>query len=419
MDTDFVSAPDSEADTQPVDKDLVGTFDLATYGLASSAFIQENLHVQAAKNAQDRLTPENLGDIQTFDFIIHHRLGVQTYYAVQQEFVRQDLPNQTLPSLKCLHTKMLGLSGLKTVNYHCCKESCVLYTGYLANLTECPHCGLDCYNAAGAPQAVFTYIPLIPQLCALYCNPKTNKTLHYRANYKKDNELIEDIFDSQHYQWLCNTFVTIDGVWQPYKFFSDSCKLALGLSVDGMCPFKCRKNSCWPLIIINYNLPPEVCILLKNIICVGVVPGPHSPRDLNSFLQPLVEELVELAKGVKAVDILCEAVFSLCAHLIDTFGDIPALTKILEFLGHNAHFPCCFCEIMAIPGHSAKGGSHLYCPPYQPDDDPIDPFNLPLCTHEDTLQQGAEVLQIANATAAADKAKESGVKGVLSSRSRP
>jgi hypothetical protein len=101
---------------------------------------------------------------------------------------------------------------------------------------------------------------------------------------------------------------------------------------------------------------------LGNIICVGAVPGPHSPKDINLFLQPLINELLDLVRGVEAIDTLNEQIFSLHAHLITGFSDIPALTKILEFLGHNAWFPCRFCLITAIQGRTAKDAVHLYCP---------------------------------------------------------
>lgn len=331
---------------------------------------------------------------------------------MQANFVRKDLPHMPLPSLKLLRTRMLALSALKPVDYHCCKKSCICYTGYLATLTRCPYCDTARFNSAGAPQAVFSYVPLIPQLLALFCNKSTCEKLRYRATYKPETETIEDIFDGSLYRELCKRLVTVDGVKKPYRFFEDARELALGLSVDGMCPFKKRKHSCWPLIIINYNFPPDIRNHLDNIICVGVVPGPQSPKDLNSFLQPLIAELVDLANGVEAVDVLNKEIFALRGHLLTGFGDIPALSKIIEFLGHNALYPCRFCLILAIQGRTSGGGTHLYCPLHRGKDTPIDPLNLPLRTHQETLRQGAEVLQAPNENARANVAKKYGVKGV-------
>lgn len=178
-----------------------------------------------------------------------------------------------------------------------------------------------------------------------------------------------------------------------------------------MAPFKKRKHSCWPIILIDYSLPPEVRTHLHNIICTGVIPGPHSPKDLNSFLQPLIDELLELAKGVGAVDVLREELFILRAHLIPIFGDIPAITKALEFVGHNGRYPCRFCMIMAISGRTVNG-THLYCPLHRSDGNPYRPLDLPLRTHDETIKLGYNVLRAPNETASADLATECGVKGV-------
>ena len=296
--------------------------------------------------------------------------------------------------------------------YECCAKSCICYAGPFSDLTVCPECNTPRKNAAGAPQNTYSYLPIIPQLRALYCCPRTAEKLQYRHNYKRDNSVIQDIFDGDRYHQLCQTYVSIDGKRQPYKFFEDPREIALGLSADGMCPFKRRKHSCWPLILLNYNLPPDERIHLGNILCVGVIPGPKSPKHLSSFLWPLIEELLELAAGTPAVDSRNAVVFALRAHLMSVFGDIPAITKFLEFVGHNGRYPCRFCLIMAIRGPTSKGGTHLYCPLHRPDGSVVQPFNLPLRTHHNTVEKGLEVLQAPSENARTQLATNSGVKGV-------
>jgi Transposase family tnp2 len=52
------------------------------------------------------------------------------------------------------------------------------------------------------------------------------------------------------------------------------------------------------------------------------------PCDLDSFLWPLVQELLQLEMGVSAFDAITKAVFLLHAYLIVVFGDIPAVTML-------------------------------------------------------------------------------------------
>ncbi|KAF8751737.1 Transposase family tnp2 [Rhizoctonia solani] len=121
--------------------------------------------------------------------------------------------------------------------------------------------------------------------------------------------------------------------------------------MDGTCPFKRRNNTCWPILIINYNLPSKERTLIENMICVGVIPGPKCPSDINSFLQPLIDKLCDLARGVAAVDVNQHQLFALRAHLLTIFGDIPALTKVLEFVDTTAAYHADFasCRLCLDP----------------------------------------------------------------------
>ncbi|KAF8680006.1 Transposase family tnp2 [Rhizoctonia solani] len=152
-----------------------------------------------------------------------------------------------------------------------------------------------------------------------------------------------DFFGSAHYQSLWNIQPSPDS---PYRLFDNFQDLALGFALDGFSLFKRRRkgnSTAWPLILVNYNLAPSIRTHLENVICVGVIPGPKQFKDLNSFLIPLLEELLELKIGVPTKD--CSAVplqqwFKLRAFLVLAFGDIPALSKLLGVKGHNAFVPC-------------------------------------------------------------------------------
>src|SRR4051812_7354278 len=91
------------------------------------------------------------------------------------------------------------------------------------------------------------------------------------------------------------------------QFFFGCSRHCIGLSTDGFGPFHRRKQTAWPLLLFNYNLPPDIRFHIKNILCVGVIPGPKKPKDFDSFLWPLVQELLKLALGVRTFDVTsCE-----------------------------------------------------------------------------------------------------------------
>ena len=110
------------------------------------------------------------------------------------------------------------------------------------------------------------------------------------------------------------------------------------------------------------NLPPETRFHQDNILCVGVIPGPKKPHDMDSFLWPLVTELLKLAAGVVAFDALSQSLFLLRAHLILVCGDIPAISLLMSIKGHNAFCPCRMCTITGVtipqsPGEGQRGAS--------------------------------------------------------------
>src|SRR6266540_6593398 len=104
-------------------------------------------------------------------------------------------------------------------------------------------------------------------------------------------------------------------------------------------------SMCWPIILFNYNLPPEVCFQKKYCIHVATVPGPKKPWDWDSFCWPLAQELIQLEMGVKAFDAISLSIFLLHAYLILVFGDIPAMALVMRMKGQNGISPCRICEI--------------------------------------------------------------------------
>jgi len=137
------------------------------------------------------------------------------------------------------------------------------------------------------------------------------------------------MFDSAHYHALLTMDIVVGDERLLFWFFLDSRDIVLGLSTDGFGPFKHCTKTAWPIILFNYNLPPEERFQKDNIISVGIIPGPKKPGDCDSFLWPLVQELLQLAIGVTAFDALSKTSFRLCAYLFLVFGDIPAVVMIM------------------------------------------------------------------------------------------
>ncbi|KAL6210830.1 hypothetical protein ACLB2K_016062 [Fragaria x ananassa] len=62
------------------------------------------------------------------------------------------------------------------------------------------------------------------------------------------------------------------------------------------------KYSCWPVILITYNLPPWLCMKRKYMMLTLLISGPKQPgNDIDVYLQPLVDGLKVLWDGIEQV----------------------------------------------------------------------------------------------------------------------
>ena len=87
------------------------------------------------------------------------------------------------------------------------------------------------------------------------------------------------------------------------------------------------------------------------MILIGIIPGPHEPKDLNPFLKPLVDELLVFWEGIKLYvqrESCCEEQVVRCAILCVSC-DLPAGRKTCGFLGHSATLGCSKC-LKKFPG---------------------------------------------------------------------
>src|SRR6267142_675627 len=246
---------------------------------------------------------------------------------------------------------------------------------------------------------MFSYMPLIPCLHALVSNRTYTTRLQYHAEEHTKacrTRMTTDIFDGLHYRLLLGDRVVVGDQRLPHNYFSDHCDIALGFAMDGFAPFKRWKHTAWILLVFNYNLPPEQCFQEDNILCVGIIPGPKKPWNTDSFIYPLMQELLELAISVSTDDALSSHLFALHAYVITAFGNIPAISMLMHMKGHNSWCPCRMCGILSIRIPDLRN-KMLYVPlschnhPMPTDVVEYCPEKLPLRSHDSFMVQAKAV----------------------------
>ncbi|KAL6138480.1 hypothetical protein ACLB2K_063762 [Fragaria x ananassa] len=199
--------------------------------------------------------------------------------------------------------KSLAALGMGYEKIDACPNDCVLYRG--EDLTEakiCPTCGASRYKLnkddvprEGVPAKVLWYFPPIPRFKRMFQSTTTAKALTWHVDDRKMDGMMWHPADSLSWK-------LIDTKWP--EFGREPRNLRLALSSDGFNPHRSlsSKYSCWPVILVTYNLPPWLCMKRKYMMLTLLISGPKQPgNDIDVYLQPLIDDLKVLWDGVEGV----------------------------------------------------------------------------------------------------------------------
>ncbi|XP_074266925.1 uncharacterized protein LOC141590217 [Silene latifolia] len=111
-----------------------------------------------------------------------------------------------------------------------------------------------------------------------------------------------------------------------YPWFADEPRnIRLGLASDGFNPLRTMSiaHSTWPVVLVNYNLPPWMFMKPEFFMLSLLIPGPEGPgNNIDVYLQPLIEELKDLWNvGLQTYDKFRNETFRLHATLNWTISD--------------------------------------------------------------------------------------------------
>ncbi|KAG2216803.1 hypothetical protein INT45_013815 [Circinella minor] len=165
-----------------------------------------------------------------------------------------------------------------------------------------------------------------------------------------DQLAMMDIFDGELYQRLKNE----DGI------FDNELDIALGLYVDGFDLFNNRQRSMTIFHFVIYNFNPLIRNENRNMMQVALAGGPKAPRNIDSFLKPIVDDLKNLEEKRMDVEISTSSgkkVVYVKAHLIFATGDMQAVKYLVHHSGPSSFFGCRIC---LVKGEHNEKGTGMY-----------------------------------------------------------
>jgi hypothetical protein len=176
------------------------------------------------------------------------------------------------------------------------------------------------------------YIPITPRLKQLFLSEETVKQMRWHKEGKRDSEDSDIMLHPTDVKaWQALDHFDPEFAWDPRS-------VRLGLSTDGFQSHSIDSSpySCWPVFVMPYNLPPNICLKQGFIFLALVIPGPKEPKkQMNVFMQPLFEELKKLWSGVDAYDSHLKCRFNLCATYLWSIHDYLAYGKFAGWCVHG------------------------------------------------------------------------------------
>ncbi|XP_010495471.1 PREDICTED: uncharacterized protein LOC104772569 [Camelina sativa] len=244
---------------------------------------------------------------------------------------------QTLPSMlpdgNVFHTSLYDVKKfLKSFHMgyekiDACVNDCCLFRKKLKKLDKCPKCNASRWKTnkrtnevkKGVPQKVLRYFPIIPRLKRMFRSEDMAKDLRWHYTNKSTDGKLRHPVDSVTWAQMNEKYPS---------FAAEERNIRPRLSINGFNPFNMKNSnySSWHVLLVNYNLPPHLCMKKENIMLTLLIPSPQqSGNNIDVYLEPLIEDLNHLSKnGELTYDAFSKSTFTLKAMLLWTISDFPA-----------------------------------------------------------------------------------------------
>ncbi|XP_019253851.1 PREDICTED: uncharacterized protein LOC109232539 [Nicotiana attenuata] len=213
------------------------------------------------------------------------------------DLLKEAFPFAQLPESFYKAKSMIKDLGLHYEKMHACPNDCMLFWNDNEKAENRSVCGSSRWknvinpltNASSkVPAKVLRYFPLKPRLKRIFMCFETAAAMRWHATERPNDGNLRHPADGEAWK-------DFDSLHE--DFARDPRNVRLGLSSDGFNPFRTMSisHSTWPVMLMNYNLSPWICMKPEYIILFMIIPGPSSlGKDINVYLQPLIAELKEL-----------------------------------------------------------------------------------------------------------------------------
>ncbi|XP_074346497.1 uncharacterized protein LOC141685284 [Apium graveolens] len=281
---------------------------------------------------------QNLGDGEEKPNCVH---GIsESAFGELLSLMKDAFPNAHLPLSFNAAKSVIRDLGLDYQKIHACPNSCMLYWAENKVKDFCDTCGVSRWiiqEKKGIPDNndppkliykvpanIMRYFPLRPRLQRLFMCKEISEIMRWHAVGRKEDGKLRHPADAKAWK-------SMDARYP--DFSSEIRNVRLGVIADGFNPFQSMNlsHSTWPIVLVNYNLQPWLCMKQENLIHSTLISGPESPKNNNDvYMQPLIAKLKSLWNiGVEVYDALTDENFQLRASVLWIISDFSGYAMLL------------------------------------------------------------------------------------------
>jgi len=202
----------------------------------------------------------------------------------------------------------------------------------------CNKCKVSRRKSDNIPAKVLRHFPLKPRLQRLFMCTQTTELMTWYDKERPKDRNIRHPADGEAWKYFDSLFP---------NFANNARNVRLGPASDGFNYFRTMSvaHSTWPVILINYNLPPWMSMKPKYFMLPLLVPCLTFPgNDIDIYLQPLVDELQDLWEfGLEIYDAFRQESFNMQVALMWIVRDFPAYF-MLSGWKTKGRFACPSCN---------------------------------------------------------------------------
>jgi hypothetical protein len=178
-----------------------------------------------------------------------------------------------MPRSRAEARKVIREVGFDYVVIDACPCDETLYYGpENGHLQNCPkqECGLSRYRtdmkSSKVPRKKMHYFPIGPRLQAMYRSPEYSRLMQWAGNNRSADGWLRFPQDGTAWKNLEESCPFLQ---------EDARNVVFGLAIDGFNPFgnNSAAHSTWPVVLILYNMAPELAIKSQNLMLSLIIPG--------------------------------------------------------------------------------------------------------------------------------------------------